>query len=152
MTIIQAKLQARIFPTKLSPNLYIVQSGQTIQAVIDSCSSPTADNPFEVMVPPGYGEDSYTERDHVYVVYPKLGRTYILTENLELKAKHGRLFFIDPNGSNRDITFAGTAPKGHVITIKNIGVENLVFKAAVPDQTIVGGYMAIFYSDGTIWR
>lgn len=39
------------------PNQRIVQSGQTIQAVIDSITDADADNPYVVMVPPGLSTD-----------------------------------------------------------------------------------------------
>ena len=66
MTIIQAKPQARIFPTKLSSNLYIIQPGQTIQSVIDSCPVAAGSlkdgftNPYVVRVPPGHEKEYYS--------------------------------------------------------------------------------------------
>ena len=55
-------------PTKLSPNLYVVQSGQTIQAVIDSITDAAVDNFYEVRVPPGHETEKYTGKPYITVV------------------------------------------------------------------------------------
>ena len=92
MTIIQAKPQARIYPTKLSPNLYLVQDGQTIQAVIDTCPVAAGNlkdgftNPQTVRVPPGHEKEHYSlVRDAADAASDKRNVKVIFEDNPEGK-------------------------------------------------------------------
>lgn len=52
---------------EFGPNVKIVQSGQTIQSVIDSITNASASNLYEVIVPPGHEDETSTEVNFVQI-------------------------------------------------------------------------------------
>lgn len=59
-------------------SIKLVQSGQTIQGVIDSITDAAADNPYVVMVPPGYEDESYTPISHITIIWVDNGANEII--------------------------------------------------------------------------
>ena len=65
---------------------------------------------------------------------------------------HG-VYFLDPNGSDRNFNPSGDFLSGYIAFVKNIGtVGNVIFDSESSVQIIYPGQLGVIMYDGTTWR
>jgi len=63
------------------------------------------------------------------------------------------VYFLDPNGADRNFTPSGSFSTGTFITIINkSSLYSVFFDPEGSDQEVPGGWYGYFYYDGTQWR